>query len=153
MKPIKTNIVTKENLLLRSPIYINLCPLSHVSLPCLPSSVPCLPSSVHCLMSSVPCLPSSVPCLPSSASCHPSSVPCSGPLYPVYRPPVSITCSLSSNPFPLFPPSPVNLALLLCSCPLFLRLLSSVLYLLSPVLLSLLRIFFFPVLRIHDILV
>jgi hypothetical protein len=56
---IKTNIVTKPNLLLRSPICINLCPLSHVLCPLSPLLCPLSPIICSFFRSSVPCLLSS----------------------------------------------------------------------------------------------
>ncbi len=91
-----------------------LCPLSHVSVPCLPSSVSCLPSNVPCLTWSGHCLPSSVPCLTTIfLVSHPLfsvSLLCS--LSPIRR-------SLSHFSAPCLPSSLSCLtSLFLVSCPL-----------------------------------
>jgi hypothetical protein len=83
-----------------------LCPLSHVSVPCLPSAVPSLMSLflVSHPLSSV------------SRLCSLSPVPCT--LYHVICSLSPILLSPSHNPYSNCPSVPFSVALYYCSCPL-----------------------------------
>jgi hypothetical protein len=100
-----------------------LCPLSHDSVPCLPSSVSCL-----CYLSPVLCPLShgSAPCLPSSVPCLMALLLVSRPLSPALSSRLSslssVLCTLSIN----CPSVPFFVALFHCSCPLLLCYPSSV---------------------------
>ncbi len=104
---------------LRCSLFPVHCSLSHVCVPCLPSSVPCLTSlclvsrplsPVLCSMShfSGPCLPSSVPCLTSlfRDSRPLSPILCSVSLLCSLSP---VLCSMSHFFVPCLPPSVPNL--------------------------------------------